>query len=110
MESRKILQEIDVTLDQLIKNAAALTEVSNDPLYESEVQALNKTQESLLAHLLHLDQFLKDKQKNKSSVSIHQKLTIFSELSAKLARTMQDSYSKPTVNHRKKDLSKKPVS
>jgi uncharacterized protein YjgD (DUF1641 family) len=105
MESREILQEIDVTLDQLIKNAAALTEISADPLYNAEVRALSKTQESLLAHLLHLDQFLKDKQKEKSSSSIHQKLSIFSKLSADLAKTMKDSYPKPTVKrHKKKSI------
>lgn len=95
MKSREILQQIDCTLDQLIKNAAALTEVSEDPLFESEVQALNKTQESLLAHLLYLDQFLKEKQKEKSSTSIHQKLSIFSELNTQLAKKVQASYPKP---------------
>ena len=103
MESREILQEIDVTLDQLIKNAAALTEISAEPLYKSEVHALSKTQESLLAHLLHLDQHLKNKQKEKSSSSIHQKLSIFSKLSADLAKTMQDSYSKPAIKHHNKN-------
>jgi len=104
MENSEILQEIDITLYQLIKNAAALTEISVDPVYKSEVNALSKTQESLLAHLLHLDQHLKDKQKEKSSSSIHQKLSIFSKLSSDLAKTMQDSYSKPAVKHHKKKM------
>lgn len=58
MKRREVLNEIDETLDQLIKNAAALKEVSEDPLFTREVEALKKTQESLLARLLHLDQFL----------------------------------------------------
>ena len=41
MKSRQILHEIDATLDQLIKNAAALTEVSSDPLYKTEVNPRN---------------------------------------------------------------------
>ncbi|MCP5506117.1 MAG: hypothetical protein H7A38_04475 [Chlamydiales bacterium] len=61
MKRREVLNEIDETLDQLIKNAAALKEVSEDPLFAREVEALKKTQESLLARLLHLDQFLDDK-------------------------------------------------
>lgn len=102
MKNRELLQEIDITLDQLIKNAAALTEISSDPLYETEVQALNKTQGSLLAHLLHLDQHLKERQKDSASTSIHQKLTIFSELSSNLAKSIQESYAKPSVKRCKK--------
>ena len=78
MKNSEILKEINCTLDQLIKNAAALAEIFEDPLFKSEVQALNKTQESLLSHLVHLDQFLKEKQN--SSPAINQKLDLFSQL------------------------------
>jgi len=55
MNRREILKEIDATLDQLIKNAAALKDVADDTHLSA---ALHKTQESLLAHLVHLDDFL----------------------------------------------------
>ncbi|MBF5059901.1 hypothetical protein [Candidatus Neptunochlamydia vexilliferae] len=40
MTRQKILSEIDLTLDQLIKNAAALQKVKNDPSCETETEAL----------------------------------------------------------------------
>lgn len=77
MKRREVLNEIDETLDQLIKNAAALKEVSSDPLFKHETEALQKTQESLLARLIHLDQFLEDK----SDKIISEKRKTFKELS-----------------------------
>ena len=101
MERREILNEIDETLDQLIKNAAALNEVTSDPLYQREIEALQKMQESLLARLLHLDRFLKDRSENKTETSIYDKLTIFSELSSTLAKQMRSRYPKPQARRKK---------
>lgn len=62
MEARNILlAEIDKTIDQLIQNEETLKKISCDPFYEIEAAALEKTQESLLAHLMHLQDFLKEK-------------------------------------------------
>ncbi len=55
MNRREILNEIDTTLDQLIKNASALQDVADNTHLSA---ALHKTQESLLAHLIHLEDFL----------------------------------------------------
>ena len=104
MERREILNEIDATLDQLIKNAAALNEVTSNPLYQTEVDALQKMQESLLARLLHLDGFLKEKSQNKTERSIYDKLTIFSELSSTLAKQVQSTYPKPSARRSKSKL------
>jgi hypothetical protein len=101
MERREILNEIDATLDQLIKNAAALNEVTSNPLYQTEVDALQKMQESLLARLLHLDGFLEEKSQNKTERSIYDKLTIFSELSSTLAKQVQSTYPKPSARRKK---------
>lgn len=60
MKHREILTEIDATLDQLIKNAAALKEVEKDL---DLATALHKTQESLLAHLCHLDALIEEEPK-----------------------------------------------
>ena len=77
MKRREVLNEIDETLDQLIKNAAALKEVSDNPLFSREIEALKKTQESLLARLLHLDQFLDDK----PDKNTHEKRMVYKKLS-----------------------------
>ena len=86
MSRRELLNEIDETLDQLIKNAAALKDVANDPLYETEVEALHKTQTSLLAHLLHLDRFLKEKSPNKKAKNLEEKFSLFRDLSLSSSR------------------------
>lgn len=77
MKRRAVLNEIDETLDQLIKNGAALKEVSDDPLFIREVEALKKTEESLLARLFHLDQFLDDK----PDKDINEKRMVYKKLS-----------------------------
>ena len=65
MDTSKTRSEIDLTLDQLHKNATALKEISSDRLYESEAQALRLTQDSLLARLLHLQEHLKEEKRAK---------------------------------------------
>lgn len=52
----KILSEIDATLDQLIRNAQTLEGADWDHVSEIEIEAFQKTQESLLHHWLDLDQ------------------------------------------------------
>lgn len=61
-----ILADIEGTLDQLILNAEAVSTVSLDTLHISEVDALRKTQESLLARLIHMNTLL-DEEKKKSA-------------------------------------------
>lgn len=73
MEQRELLTEIDATLDQLIENAAAMQEVDDNAHL---AEALTKTQESLLARLLHLDTFL-----DKAPPSYQEKRALLSELS-----------------------------
>lgn len=48
-------EEIDETLDRLLENDAALESVRVKEGYEREVAALERMQESLMAHLMHLD-------------------------------------------------------
>ncbi|MCB1109895.1 MAG: hypothetical protein KDK64_02850 [Chlamydiia bacterium] len=73
MNRRELLTEIDATLDRLIENAAALQDVPSD---SHLAEALQKTQESLLAHLLHLDTFL-----DQSPQSCQDKRALLSALS-----------------------------
>lgn len=46
------IDDIDLTLDRLVENAAAMQAIADNPMYTAEFDALQKTQESLLAHLL----------------------------------------------------------
>ena len=99
MKSReKILADIDRTIDQLVQNEEVLKEISGNPNYKAEVLALKKTQESLLAHLIHMDHYLHHQQTEESK-NIQEKLTRLSELVEK-----KKSYrnTAPRVRKRKK--------
>jgi|EndMetStandDraft_2_1072991.scaffolds.fasta_scaffold00089_16 hypothetical protein len=87
MIGEEILIEIDATLDQLIRNAEVIQNVELKELSETEVVAFQKTQESLVQHLLHMDQFLETKRKSlkiqdkrSASYKIQEKLVKFEKL------------------------------
>jgi len=87
MIGEEILQEIDKTLDQLIRNAEAIQSANIQELSETEIEAFQKTQESLIHHFLYMDKFLETKRKNlntldkrSSSYKIQEKLTQFESL------------------------------
>ncbi len=87
MFAEEILSEIDTTLDQLIRNAETVQGADLCDLSEIEIDAFQKTQESLLHHLMHMDEVYETKKKNlripnKKSVSyqIQEKLTHFEKL------------------------------
>ncbi len=88
MLKEEILSEIDNTLDSLIKNAAVLSYVEEDDLSSLEKDSFQKTQESLLARLIHMDEMLQRKReeakipnKRLSIFKIQEKLLRFSTLS-----------------------------
>ena len=98
MDRREILAEIDATVDQLIENAEALKGIAADPSYEAETLALKKTQESLLARLLHMQDYLN----GKASTEISEKLPEFGNLSPSLTKQIKASFpSKPRVKKKK---------
>lgn len=92
MNRREILSQINRTLDQLIENQAALHQVTGNPLFSQEIEALQKTQESLLSHLIYLDNFLKEKGASSTQEDIYDKLSLFSELSSSLAKKVRTNY------------------
>lgn len=105
MIGEEILMEIDSTLDRLICNAEAIQTVSLNELSETEIEAFQKTQESLLQHLIHMDQFLETKSKNlkvqnkkSSRFQIQEKLLKFEKL--------KDGYHKNIFDtmHRKSEM------
>lgn len=59
MRDQALLKEIDVTIDRLIENAEAIETIKESKeRFTQELDLLEITQESLLAHLIHLDQKL----------------------------------------------------
>jgi hypothetical protein len=87
MVGEDILIEIDGTLDQLIRNAEVIEKVDLKDLSENEIDAFQKTQESLLQHLMHMDEFLVAKKndlklqnKRSASFKIQEKLVKFEKM------------------------------
>ncbi len=108
MIGEEILMEIDSTLDRLICNAEAIQTVSLNELSETEIEAFQKTQESLLQHFLHMDQFLEQKTKNlrtqdkkSSRYQIQEKLVKFERLKSSYHKNIYDTM------HRKSEMMSK---
>jgi hypothetical protein len=87
MIGEDVLLEIDGTLDQLIRNAEVIETIDLKDLSETEIDAFQKTQESLLQHLIHMDEFLVQKRnglkaldKRSASYKIQEKLIRFERL------------------------------
>lgn len=88
----EILAGIDSTLDQLIDNAEVLHD--HKSLFEYEIDALQKTQESLLSHLLNLEKRLHgESKKSKKSAEIYEKLSRYSRLNSRLIRRVTHRFS-----------------
>jgi hypothetical protein len=100
MLAEDILMEIDGTLDQLIKNAEVIQKVDVKELSDTEIDAFQKTQESLLHHLMHMDQFLVIK---KDSLKLQDKRCANFKIQEKLLKfeKMKATYHKElsTKNH-----------
>lgn len=101
MVGEEILLEIDSTLDRLIRNAEAMQTVPLEDLSEIELDAFQKTQESLLHHLIYMDQRLENKTQNSRAggqksarQQIQEKKQKFEKLKASYHRTVQDTLSR----------------
>ncbi|MCK4934660.1 MAG: hypothetical protein KAR79_03645 [Simkaniaceae bacterium] len=103
---KDLLTEIDFTLDQLIQNAEVLSNISSNLSYEQEIDALHKTQESLLARLMHLDQSL-EKMRCMETDHIRSKLNHYSILNPSINEDVV-TYFDRKKKHTRKPLSKKP--
>ncbi|HEX2582870.1 MAG TPA: hypothetical protein VHL30_02005 [Chlamydiales bacterium] len=95
MQNREIVQNIDTTLDQLIRNAEVISEVELKDLSDTELDAFQKTQESLLQHLLQMDQILAEKQKpqdkRSATLQIREKRQRFDHLKSQYSQTLQET-------------------
>lgn len=107
MFAEDVLMEIDTTLDQLIQNAELIQNVELKELSETEILAFQKTQESLLHHLLHLDQFFETRKHDQKI--FHKKSGRF-RIQEKLLRfeTLKKEYKKnlgePLESWHRRDL------
>ncbi len=109
--SDEILADIDETLDQLIENANVIKTISSHTIYQTEIEALQKTQESLLARLVHMNDLLKPKNNENAKQedpfdSIEKKILRFGRLNAQLidrvSHRMKKSKQLKIRPHRKK--------
>jgi hypothetical protein len=63
MFAEEIIIEIDTTLERLIQNAESINGIDLHDLSDAEIDAFQKTQESLLNHLMNMDCVLETKRK-----------------------------------------------
>src|ERR1700733_15056944 len=91
-----ILADIDSTLDQLIRNADAMNRITDRHLFTSEVKAMHKTQESLLARLMHMHelyddekQVLGEREQKMRLATIEHKLAEFGRLNARMIKYLE---------------------
>lgn len=87
----EILADMDATLDQLILNAESMRKVASSKIETSEACLLQKTQESLLARLMHADALLKEKQTERRKLA--KKVARFSRLNATLLKQLHARFS-----------------
>ncbi len=104
MFGEEILTQIDGTLDQLIRNAEVIQKVDLKDLSETEIEAFQKTQESLLHHLMHMDQFLVAKRnslklqdKRSANYKIQEKLLKFEKLKTSYYKSFSQLQSKVPI-------------
>ncbi len=94
MLGEEILFEIESTLDSLITNAEAIKDAN---LSKEEIDAFQKTQESLLAHLMHMDDKLKEKKQSLKNLTkkpvnkeIKEKISKFEKLNKNFIKTASE--------------------
>ena len=91
-----ILADIDSTLDQLICNADAMNRITDRHLFTSEVKAMHKTQESLLARLMHMHELfdedkkvIGEREQKMRLTTIEHKLAEFGKLNARMIQYLE---------------------
>jgi DNA gyrase/topoisomerase IV subunit A len=101
MFGEEIVLEIDKTLDQLIRNAEVISTVDLKELSETEVEAFQKTQESLLHHLMSMDKALSAKAKTAQN-KLLEKRQKFEKMKSSYSRSIAESAAhRPIICKRK---------
>jgi DNA gyrase/topoisomerase IV subunit A len=109
MFGEEIVIEIDQTLDQLIRNAEAIQTVDVKHLSETEIDAFQKTQESLLQHFMRMDQCLAEKRKTlktqdkrSANFKIQEKLARFEKMKSSYHKSLAEVQSKTPIFSKRK--------
>ncbi|MBI5273273.1 MAG: hypothetical protein HY861_04750 [Chlamydiia bacterium] len=112
MIGQEILMEIDSTLDRLIRNAEVIQTANLKEISETEIEAFQKTQESLIQHLIHMDQLFETKTKTlgkqdrrSAGFKIQEKLLKFEKLKGAYHKTIaetMESGKRPVAKRRGK--------
>ena len=93
-KQEEILADIDATLDQLIRNASAVDQIKIGLLDQTELEALHKTQESLLARLLDRDLMLEKGVDETKRANIYKKISRFSRLHTRLVAGLRKRWGR----------------
>ena len=102
MCAEQILNEIDATLEQLIRNAETMSGANFSDLAENEIDAFQKTQESLLHHLMRMDQAYET---NRKSYQLQNTRTVVFKIQEKYKRFEKlKSNVNQTIRHAEKKL------
>ena len=105
MIGEELTKNIDQTLDQLIQNAETISSVDLRDLSETELEAFQKTQESLLQRFLRMDEMIRSKpllDQRSATVQIQRKLQCFQSLEMHYQRKVQKRVaSRPIVCKRR---------
>lgn len=91
MEDYDIVKDIETTLEKLLNNADTLKGMSISNFSALEFESMQKIQESLIAHLLFLDNLLQDKKNNTYAnlrFKIKEKLSLFSTINQTTIKTL----------------------
>ena len=110
MVGEDILIEIDGTINSLIKNAEIIQNSFINDLSQVELDAFQNTQESLLQHLLTMDQYLVEKKdslkkplKNLGNLSLRTKLLRFEKMRKSYIQRLNEARKKkPILSKRKR--------
>ncbi len=108
----EILADIDQTLDQLIRNAHLLQQVSEREAFASYSARMHKTQTSLAARVLHMEELLHDTEVKADERSplyevIQKKITQYKKLNNEMLNLLSLRFqtaagSKPRIGRNRK--------
>jgi len=103
----EILAELDSTLNQLLLNIETVSDVSLSEISETEMQAMHKTQESLMARFMHTSELIKENERKKLQetnvlIKLQEKLKKFSELNTSFIKSVSSELSSTSPMPRKK--------
>lgn len=85
MFGKEIADDVDATIDQLLENQQALEKIEGNPLFSQERTALERAQESLLAHLTNMEGHL-EKEPVPRKRNVASKLSAFKKRSRRAVR------------------------